>query len=405
MPSWRALTYVDEPLAELSLPAGPVRLWRGVGSGLAQRRGDPAGVFWAVGDRGPNVSVRTAVEVWGLSALAPHLALDGAKVMPLLDAGPALAELRLEGDVVTCVRTLPIRGADGRPLSGRPPLAGGHAEAEPALDLDGERLAPDPFGADTEGLVALADGGFIVGDEYGPSLLLLDAAGRVVDRWLPAGADPGLGRGVLPAVAAKRRLNRGFEALALSPDERRLLLAFQSPLAHPDKRAYEAGRHVRVWTLDLESGALLAEHLYPLDSPETFRRDGAAGPVRWADLKVSEMASLGENRLLVLERGSATTRLYAVDLDPDLALAPAHLEPDARPTLEELSGAGRIGVAPPHLTKRLVFDTDQAPEISPDLEGLLALSPRELLLVNDNDFGVEGVATRFWRVTLDEDLF
>jgi hypothetical protein len=36
-------------------------------------------------------------------------------------------------------------------------------------------LEPDPNGTDSEGLVALEDGGFWVGDEYGPSLLRVDA--------------------------------------------------------------------------------------------------------------------------------------------------------------------------------------------------------------------------------------
>jgi hypothetical protein len=33
------------------------------------------------------------------------------------------------------------------------------------------------------------------------------------------------------------------------------------------------------------------------------------------------------------------------------------------------------------------------------------LSERELLLVSDNDFGVEGAETSFWRVEFDEPMF
>jgi hypothetical protein len=35
---------------------------------------------------------------------------------------------------------------------------------------------------------------------------------------------------------------------------------------------------------------------------------------------------------------------------------------------------------------------------------LTLLSPATLLLVNDNDFGVDDVATRFWRIDLPEAL-
>jgi hypothetical protein len=407
MPTVTPLAFEDEPLGDVSAPAGPVRLIRGLGSGLARRSGEPRGRFWAVGDRGPNVSVATAERAWGCAHLREYGARDGAKVMPRLDVGPALGELHLEGDSVRLVQVRPLTTPTGKFLSGLPTPGGSHAVAEPALDLDGRELAPDPDGADTEGVVALRDGGFWIGDEYGPSLLRVDDEGRVLARWVPAGSEALFAGsevpvvGALPALAARRRLNRGFEALSLSPDERRFHLAFQSPLAHPDKRAHERGRHVRLWTLDAETGALLAQHLYPLDPPDQFRRDQENGPVAWADLKVSEMLCLGENRLLLLERGSATTRLYAVTLAPELQLGPEHLDPETRPTVEELSGAG---AELPALTKTLVLDTDAHPEVSPDLEGMILLSPRELLLVNDNDFGVEGVGTRFWRVTLDADL-
>jgi hypothetical protein len=67
--------------------------------------------------------------------------------------------------------------------------------------------------------------------------------------------------GALPPLAAQRRLNRGFEGLALSPDESRLHLAFESPLAHPGDDVSGRARHVQLWTLDATIGALVAEHL------------------------------------------------------------------------------------------------------------------------------------------------
>jgi hypothetical protein len=55
----------------------------------------------------------------------------------------------------------------------------------------------------------------------------------------------------------------------------------------------------------------------------------------------------------------------------------------------------------PTLTKALILSTDDHPEISPDLEGMLMLSPTQLLLANDSDFGIEGAQTQFWRVEFD----
>jgi hypothetical protein len=255
---------------------------------------------------------------------------------------------------------------------------------------------------DTEGLVALADG-FWVGDEYGPSLVRLDEAGRVLRRLVPEGEDLGGAaypvEPCLPAIAARRQLNRGFEALTLAPGGRHLFLAFQSPLAHPDEAAHEQARHVRLWRLDAETGAVEAEWLYPLDAPETFRRDVAKGEFGRSDIKVSEICGVSEDALLVLERGSETTRVYRVEPLPALALPREHLDVAARPTLEERSARGE---ALPALAKQLLFDSDETPEVAADLEGIAILSPTELLLVSDNDFGVEGAETSFWRVRFEE---
>ena len=394
------LLFDDELLATIELPRAPLHVWRGVGSGLTRRAGDPPGVVWAVGDRGPNLKVEVAVERYGLDAVAAHAPREGAKVMPCPAIGPALSELRVTGDHVELVRSLPITDAEGKPLSGLP-TPGGVGTAEPAIGLDGRVIAPDPSGADTEGIAATPDG-FVVADEYGPSLLHLSPTGEIRARWVPEGAEAGVAGtvGLLPAIAARRRLNRGFEALAALPDGG-LIAAFQSPLAHPDDAAHRTGRHTRVWRLDGATGAVTAQWLYPFDAPDTFRRDAALGPFGWEDIKLSELMPLPSGRLLALERGSATTKLYLVTLDPALRIDDAHLDVATRPTLEELSAAG---AAPPALEKELLLSTDDWPEIDPDLEGMVLLGPSTLLLVNDNDFGVEGVRTRFWRVELDREL-
>ncbi|WP_076068183.1 esterase-like activity of phytase family protein [Sphingomonas montana] len=398
------LTYQDETLARLALPGGTLHVTRGLGSGLARRAGDPAGMIWAIGDRGPNLKMPLAIERYGLDHLADHAATPGAKLMPCPDVGPAIVELHVGDRHVTLRRTLPLRDGAGRTLSGLPPAGTDDRAAEPAIDLAGQVLPPDPGGADTEGLACTPDGGFWVGDEYGPSLLRLDPDGTVRVRWVPAGTEAsfaGAGYpvvGALPALAARRRLNRGFEGLALSTDGRRLHLAFQSPLAHPDDASGRHARHVRFWTLDTADGTLLAEHAYRLDKPKSFHRDAAQGDVDRADVKLCDLATTDDGRLVVLERISATARLYAVTLDPACALDPRWSDPATRPTLETLSADGTLDC--PVLAKTLLFSTDDHPEIGADLEGLVFLDARSCLLVNDNDFGVEGAPTRFWRVEL-----
>jgi hypothetical protein len=74
------------------------------------------------------------------------------------------------------------------------------------------------------------------------------------------------------------------------------------------------------------------------------------------------------------------------------------------PTIEQMNedALRAAGIVP--LAKTLLLDTDEAEEICGDLEGAIPIGPGEILMVNDNDFGVEGVETQFWRVKLDRPI-
>jgi hypothetical protein len=351
-PTIRQLGWRDPPLAEVATPRGPMRLTLGVGSALTRRSGDPPGRVWGLGDRGPNLKVSTAVDRYGLDRLKSLEDLAGAKVLPLPHFQPALAELQVGREQVSLIRTLPLRMPDG-PLSGRPPPGSAESAMEPTFDLAGRQLAPDPAGVDTEGLAALADGGFWISEEYGPSIMRVDAKGVVRGRYTP----PGAGR---------RRLNRGIEGLAISPDERCLYVLFQSALVgdHP--------METLIWTLDARDGSVVAEHAYRFDPPSSFAEDDMVGA---SDLKACELLCVGPDRLLVLERITRSARIYRVDLR------------DSSP-----------------LPKTLVFSTDVHEGIAPDLEGMCLLSDSELLIATDNDFGVEGAKTSFYRLSFNRPL-
>jgi len=349
------LRWRDPPLPPVDLPyGGRLQLRLSVGSGLARRPNDPPGRVWGLGDRGPNLKVRTALAHPSLSHLAPLKAHAGAKILPLPDFQPMLAELQVEDDQVTLMRPLPLRSRAG-PLSGRPPPQPSGHDMEPVFDLLGAPVADDPDGCDPEGLAALSGGGFWVSEEYGPGILRIGADGVVQSRWTPPGAE-------------RRRLNRGIEGLCVSDDERWLYVGFQSGFQG------EALGATAIWKLDAATGAPAATYDYPFDSPQSFRRDAATGADA-SDLKVCELVWLGSDRLLVLERISLDARLYVV-------------------------GVSRPGL----LAKTLVFSTDDHPEIAPDVEGVARLDGRTLLLATDNDFGTEGAETAFYRIAFDAEL-
>jgi Esterase-like activity of phytase len=404
------LNWRDAHLADIEFPSGTMRLTRSLASGLCQSPHDPADVFWGVGDRGPNIKPKALFKRYGVDKMRKLIGNDGAKIMPLPQIGPAIGRFKLEGDTITLEAVFDLVGTSGTPIGGLPVPDGPHAEIEPIYDVNGFALDTSPNGADSEGIAALADGDFWIAEEYGPSLLKCDRTGSISVRWVPegsghcfVGADYPVVE-ALPQLASARKLNRGFEAIAASPDGAQLFVAFQSPLAHPDRAAHEASRHVRIWNLDGETGALIAEYIYPLDDPATFARDAARGKVGRDDIKISEILLTSNGDLLVLERASQTTKIYRVALSLDVAAAATLSHPDTHPTLEQMTrkDLGRAGIK--LLTKTLILSSDDHPEISPDLEGMLLLSPSCLLLSNDSDFGIEGVETVFWRVDLGRDI-
>ena len=396
----RRLTWSDLPLASPAVPRGEMVLHRSLTSGLCRRAGDPPGVFWGVGDRGPNLGPEDAAERYGLDHLAPLSALDGAKIMPLPEVGPALARFRFEGDAVLLEAVVPLRCPDGTPLNGLPPPSFAGAETEPVFGLDGAPLPTSVHGADSEGIAARRDGLFWIAEEYGPSMLLVRPDGTMIRRLVPRGsASRFAGSAIpivdaLPPIALARKLNRGFEALALSGDGAVLYVAFQSPLAHPDRAAHLAGDLVRIWALDAESGDFLAEYAYPLDPADSFTRDADAGPVSASDVKVSEMACLPDGNLLVLERITHSTHFYRVRLGE--ALPAALCDPAHRPSLEQLGQAGMRAAGWPLLAKESVVSTDALCQVCGDLEGLIVWDDGTLLAANDSDYGTSGAQTQFW---------
>jgi hypothetical protein len=364
-------------------------------SDLCPEPGGSAGAtlrLWAVTDRGPNGTVKSPTGK-RRTLLAP-------------DFVPTIVSFDLERDPsalprgVALAGTTPLAGRTGRPLSGRP---NGIGNDEPILDAAGEHaVATDPNGIDSEGLIRLRDGSFWMAEEYRPSLLEVSAEGRVFRRYVPRGhslpqADMAV-VDVLPAEYGSRRDNRGFEALAVSPDESRLWALVQSPLDHPRPKTAKDTGNVRLLAFDLRTKRPAAEHLYRLGDPADPNYLTKGAPP--ADGKLCAMAALGADSLLVLEQSEeGLARLYRCSL----AAASDTLGRAAdAPALEEIADLAAAGIVP--VTKRLVADlAPLRPRMISDvyrdavtdpaaaelkLEGLAVVGPRQIAIVNDNDFGV-----------------
>lgn len=372
----------DIPLAGFSngLLAGTVPDDRGVmlggiGSDIypAGRKGE----FWTVTDRGPNGQIK----------------IDGKKrrTFPVPGFDPAIVKIRVTGPRIDVLQALPLTTSSGAAVTGLPNQQGrdeapyGHDARTP--------LAYDPNGLDTEGIVRAADGSFWLVDEYGPSLVHVSSRGRVLARYVPEGLRlEGAGYPVveaLPGILLNRKINRGFEGLALLPGGD-LVLAVQSPLSLPDEDAGESSRNVRLLRFSTKRHAVTAEYAYRFDPVEVV--DPSEDDT--SELKISSVVALGRNTLLVEERTDKAARLHRVTLPHDSGiLGSAWDDPAASPSYEELPDPSAAGV--PVLRKSLVVDLGTVEGIPGKIEGVAVTGRDTLALINDNDFGMTDGAEAF----------
>jgi len=390
----------DDPklaMGSLSAPGGKTRTLNvGIGSGAGRRATDPAMTFWTISDRGPNFTCGDAKDVLGVDGKTICGDVKGGRIYPQPDYSPSIYRITLKDDRTFTVDTvLPLRDGQGKPVNGLlNPLS--HASTEQPLDLSGRKLAQNPDAVDAESIVPMADGTFWVSEENGPSLLHVAAGGKILRRIVPQGTEDDFKDahypvdGGLPAVLAKRFLNRGLESLAITPDGKRFATIIQNPLANPDADTYRASKNARLWTLDPATLQVTGEYVYTLDDPQSFRLDPST---KQSDPRISEMMGLGPDRFLVLERTDGTTKLYEISLAGATDIrGTAWDDLKTAPSLEATKDLAAAKVVP--VTKTLRFDSADHPEVPIKIEGLAVAGDESLLMINDSDFGITGETTR-----------
>lgn len=399
----------DLPMGEVTYPGGKtLTLNRGIGSAAFRDPKDPAGVVWTITDRGPNLDCEGIEELTGLG-IDTLCAGDGkAKNFPQPDYNITIQKIEMGPDNVAKVaETIALKTKSGKPVGGLPFSAEGF-KTEAAYDINGKLLPVDVNGLDTETLARLPDGSFLVGEEYGPSLIEIAADGTVMKRHVPAGLEGALKNddvevvGTLPAIMAKRYLNRGIENVAVSADGATVYVLMQNPLANPDSDAYKKSANTRLWKIDRATGKLIGEFVYVMDDATTFRADNKKEAQKQNAVRMSEMVFLGNDRLLVLERIGRTSKFYVVDLASGTPLDAGWDDTATSPSLEQLSAADLAAKGITPLAKTLLLDSDDVEGLPKKVEGIAVVSPTEMIVFNDSDFGIEGDTNKVLRVTFPE---
>ena len=368
------------------------RPYPGIGSGLI-RVPKTKNEFYMLTDRGPNFdNVNGAGKVYG-------------KIFPLENFAPAIVHVKLENKLIQIIKSIPIVDSNGKSVTG---ISNGKDDETP-YDIN-ERVIPyHSGGIDTEAIQLLPDGNFLISEEYGPSVLVVDPNGKVLMRYLPkdkAKLDmPYPVKDILPEVLKNRRSNRGFENLALAPDGKTAYATLQSPMGDAKSSQYSSSRTARIIRLDVTNpldmkvtGMFLVLQSSMSEYPATSKQ---------ADLKFSDAVMLSSTKILLLERAAKKVKLIVADLKNatnilDLPIS-SSLEPE-----EKSESLNTLNIEPAETS--VVFnsvevffqlDTDK-------LEGLAVLTPSVIALSNDNDFALgentSNYPSRVWYIQLGKEL-
>jgi hypothetical protein len=282
------------------------------------------GTFYMLPDRGFNVTGTTDYRARINKLFITFKPLDDPAAVPVAQRQNSVA--------ATLTDTILLTDAAGQSLTG--------------LDPDGIRRAANGFpdlpqasngrvSIDSESLALLPDGGFFIGDEYGPYVYRFSPAGRLLaairppEAFLPkrkgkdhfASNNPGPGGRAPepPEPETGRANNQGFEGLTLTPPGGKFLVAaLQSATRQDGGTSPATRRYSRLLYYDVadrERPRLVREYVVPLplfESADGERRVAAQ----------SELLALDETFFLLLCRdsgngygtGGATSRYRSINL-------------------------------------------------------------------------------------------
>ncbi|QTL04255.1 esterase-like activity of phytase family protein [Aquabacter sp. L1I39] len=202
-----------------------------------------------------------------------------------------------------------LKDFEGRPTTGADPADGTRMEAGHTFPSP----KPGALGAgkvslDAEAIAMRADGSFYVSDEYGPGIYLFGPGGRMKGAIDPGPALAPMTGGALNFNSTKapdtgRRNNQGLEALAVTPDGRKLVAVLQSATIQDSSASKDqtnrANTRILVYDIAADPTPKAPVAVYALTLPVyASRGDGKIDRTA----AQSEMVALDDHRFLILAR-------------------------------------------------------------------------------------------------------
>ncbi|MBW2940380.1 choice-of-anchor I family protein [Zhongshania aquimaris] len=403
---------ITESLTTVSFAGGDtLSLTENYGSGAFRPLNGSNDVFYTISDRGPTIDCADSQAAIGVANFCGG---NSGSIFAIPAYVPKIIKWQLSG-IGTALKleqteVITLKGgSNGVELNGLP-NSFSNASNEKAFGPSGIELQPSPSGVDPEAIVQLDNGKFWIAEENGPSLLLVDVDGRVLQRQVPAGSAFDLGGAnytvsdaILPAIFSRRKIDRGIEALALSPDNKFLYFIMQSPLENPDSATAESSRNVRIGKIELNSdgtpNAMVGEYLYRLDPSSNYGiksdnsgdLDGNGDFLAQSEVTINEAIALAEDYLVVVEQAKTVSKYFRINLVNATNILGTSADTfGISPSVEEQENPSGIKF----VTKQLGFDSltmplpDNIEPLAENIEGMALLDSNFAVLLNDNQYGI-----------------
>lgn len=283
----------------------------GSGSGMAidvtswKKEGDGyRGSLWLLPDRGYNVE--------GTTDYNARINKIDVTLMPAT-GGDVAADKQQTGVQATLADTLLLTDEQGKNMTGLDPEAGTRPASgtTPVLPF----ASTGKVSLDAEAVVRLADGSFLISDEYGPYIYHFSAEGKMISATQPPKALLPMRKGEMNFSSNNvgeggkkpdpkdpetgRQNNQGLEGMSLTPDGRYLIAVLQSATRQDGGDSSSTRDHTRALVYDasdVDHLKLVHEYVVPLPKFEGKDKKLVAAQ--------SEILALSDKAFLMLARDS-----------------------------------------------------------------------------------------------------
>lgn len=328
--------------------------------------------FMLVTDRGPNVEATNHPLAGGQTTL----------LFPFPNYAPKIFHMKAEGDSLRIISSTTLKRPDGTSTSGLPNPSNAGGTGEIAWNsTNATVLAPDAWGIDSEGIVEGNNNDYWICEEYGTTVWNVEkGTGRVINRYTPFGSsDHNIG---IPPAFAKRRPNRGFEGVAITPSGK-VYIMVQGPLYNPNSATGNTSRLHRLLEIDPATNAM---RMF------AYEHDADLGQIRSSDWKIGDMVAVNDHEFLVIEHAERNgwnyKNIYKIDVTGATPITSENYNGKTFEQLNDATGALANGITP--VSKTLFFDLlANNWHLEHDKpEGMTIINDTTFAVINDNDYQV-----------------